>query len=141
MTTTRTVIVASATGILGLLIGFGVTFWFLLRLLSYGSTTSALASVATGGVVLEKVETGDIEGAKKLLYTYLDGQILTIDAAVQEGYALTPGNGEAISRVKQLREIAGYRSSDPTIQAAVDGALLRVERATPNSSLERTREK
>ena len=136
----RVTILVSVVGLACLVLGFQIGRWTPSRLLVYGATVSSIANVTVDGVALERMHGGDFDGAKHALYTRLDGEVLAIDAAVQEGFQLTPRNVEAITRYSRLRGIAGYKSPDPKIHVLVDEALGRLS-ATPNTSLERTRER
>jgi hypothetical protein len=140
MTTLRVAVLASIVGLAGLAAGFQIGKWVPSRLLAYGMATSAIANVAFDGMALERMHGGNPEEAKQILYTRLDGEILAIDAAVQEGFRLTPKNLEAIARIRMLRDMHVYRSANPEIRAMVDEALERLL-PMPNKSLELSRER
>lgn len=140
MTIVRITVLVSTVGLACLAVGFQIGKWIPSRLLAYGTTVGSIANIAVDGAALERMHDGNIDGAKHALYTRLDGEVLAIDAAVQEGFQLTPSHVEAITRYGRLRGMSGYRSPDPKIRALVEEALSRLS-ATPDMSLERPRDR
>src|SRR5688572_22748693 len=108
MPTLRAIFFPAALCLVGLVLGVVGTTYFSGWFMGYAQTVSALATVATEGVALERIAASDVAGATKMLNIHLDGELLHINAAVDDGFTLTPKSKQHIERVRKLRESSGY---------------------------------
>ena len=118
----RSLMIAGVSGLAGLIIGAIAAAWFSSSFFGYGMTTGALANVVVEGAALEKLHAGDIDGARRILDVHLDGELLTIGYAIDDGFKLPPNGASAIARIKRMREASGY-VPDPAIQSSVQAVL------------------
>ena len=121
----RAVLLSAALFLVGLALGVAGTTYFTGWFMGYAQTTSALATVAMEGVALEKMAASDVAGATKVLNIHLDGELLQINAAVDEGFTLTPKAKQHIERVRKLRQAAGYVPADSQVHAGVEEIFSR----------------
>jgi hypothetical protein len=138
MSKARAIVLALASGVVGLVAGIAATAWFMSSFLNYATGTSAVASIVVDGDALSTLSSGDTAGATRLLQSRLDGELITIAVETKQGFTLTPQAKSAIARLKQLRDSSGYVPSDPGVRQLVQETLaLGVADGTPNQRLER----
>jgi hypothetical protein len=123
MARSRAVTVGVASGIVGLVLGAAGAAWFLSKMLSYSAATAALATIAVDGAALEKLHSGDVEGASLALNRNLDGALITIRYAAEDGFKLPEKGALAIGRVGHVRAVTGYVPPDESVRASVNAAL------------------
>ena len=119
----RTVAIAAMSGIAGLIIGAVAAAWFTSFFFGHGMITGSLATLVVEGAALEKMHAGDIDGASLILDRSLDGELIIIRYAIDDGFELPSKGASAIARIKRVRESTGYLPADPSVRESVDAAL------------------
>lgn len=88
----------------------------------YSAVSTSLATLAVEGRALQRMRSGDIDGAALVLEESADTALMTVCASAEEGYVLTPGRA-AIQQLKRVRQSTGYAPSNPIVRRAVEAAL------------------
>ena len=101
MTTLRVSLIAAASGIVGALLGAFFAAKFVGSLVGYGTAVSSLATIAVEGSALEKIAAGDVQGAQQVLNLRLDGELITLNSSVNDGFQLPSRGAEVLARLKR----------------------------------------
>ncbi len=75
------------------------------------------------GAVLDKLHTGDVEGASLTLNSRLDSELIAIRYVVKDGFKLPAGGASAIARIGRVRGATGYSPPDDSVRESVEAAL------------------
>ena len=118
------VLVATATFVAGAIAGGLAVGWFINAAVIEPSTKwAATAGVSTKVTVLASIRSGEIEKARDLLESLLDGDIITL--GMVQGSKRDEDVERAVARAAEYREkhphSSGYAEADQTVQQILSG--------------------
>lgn len=123
MSRVRSIVVCIGSGVAGALIGGGVGVWMMARLGEEHFLTRAEIDLAVQAAILEDLDAGRIDDARRRLNVSIDGALLTIGPSIRDGRHLDAVRASAIAQVGEQRRKTGYIPGDPVVAAAVTSLL------------------
>jgi len=111
------------SGVVGILIGVGFTFWFTTQFALSGLVSSYRAGIVTKVSVLKNLRQNKSDSATQLLEILLDGDIIGLTPFLS---ADNPHNAEAVKAAQQAAEYratSNYIPENQTVRASVENIL------------------
>lgn len=117
------ILVASISGIFGIMMGVLVASWAWLQSNSLfarvGAVAKTEAAIATKVELLEHLRSGRYKDATSQLEALLDGDLVGAGAFARDGVEFTPDTRKAIAVERRARAVSGYEPANATVSAAV----------------------
>lgn len=135
MSRARSIVACIGSDVVGALIDGSAGVWMMAWLGEEHFVDRAETDVAWQAAIIDDLDSGRIDDARRRLNVSIDGALITIGPSIRDGRRLDAVSASAIAQIQEQRRKTGYSPDDPGVATAVTSALeSRVSSSTTADS-------
>jgi hypothetical protein len=132
----RTIVIASVSGLVGLMAGAGLMLWYLSGPMQQNMLARQQLDAVQNVAVLKELRAGRTGEAQQLLEGYVDAAVIGLDMTARENSALSTEALSTLTEVAKYRSGVAHTPSPIAEQAGVTKILEAARSGSPNPSLQ-----